>query len=275
MSIFTRILGSLEARLSQPKLNIWRTIYINFRTLPTKQAIKLPIFIYGRVRLFMLNGQIILATENIKRGMIKIGRNADSFSLFDHSGFISLGSKNSRIIFDGPASISLNSKIRVPAGTLHFGEYVYIGASNRIICNGEYIKIGRYTRVAFESVIMNSGFHHVYNENKQSIVKTTRPIIIGEFCWIGNRSSITAGAKLKDYSIVCSNSLINKDFSSTDGENQMLGGAPAKLIGTGFHRVFSPELESKIEIWFKEHPRESIYHLENFKDNLKDLHAEF
>lgn len=179
--IFDRILGSLESRLSQPRLSLWRTVYINLRTLPFRTAIKLPIFIYGKVRLFMLNGQIILATENIKRGMIKIGRNADSFSLFDHSGFISLGSKNSRIIFDGPASISLNSKIRVPAGTLHFGEYVYIGASNRIICNGEYIKIGRYTRIAFESTIMNSGFHHVYNENKQDIVKTTRPITIGEF----------------------------------------------------------------------------------------------
>lgn len=273
--IFDRILGSLESRLSQPRLSLWRTVYINLRTLPFRTAIKLPIFIYGKVRLFMLNGQIILATENIKRGMIKIGRNADSFSLFDHSGFISLGSKNSRIIFDGPASISLNSKIRVPAGTLHFGEYVYIGASNRIICNGEYIKIGRYTRVAFESVIMNSGFHHVYNENKQNIVKTTRPITIGEFCWIGNRSSITAGAKLKDYSIVCSNSLINKDFSYTDGENQMLGGAPAKLIGMGFHRVFSPILEEKIERWFKEHPSEIIYHLENFKDDTKHLNAEF
>lgn len=273
--IFDRILGSLESRLSQPRLSLWRTVYINLRTLPFRTAIKLPIFIYGKVRLFMLNGQIILATEDIKRGMIKIGRNTDSFSLFDHSGFISLGSKNSRIIFDGPASISLNSKIRVPAGTLHFGEYVYIGASNRIICNGEYIKIGRYTRIAFESTIMNSGFHHVYNENKQNIVKTTRPITIGEFCWIGNRSSITAGAKLKDYSIVCSNSLINKDFSYTDGENQMLGGAPAKLIGMGFHRVFSPILEEKIERWFKEHPSEIIYHLENFKDDTKHLNAEF
>lgn len=273
--IFDRILGSLESRLSQPRLSLWRTVYINLRTLPFRTAIKLPIFIYGKVRLFMLNGQIILATEDIKRGMIKIGRNADSFSLFDHSGFISLGSKNSRIIFDGPASISLNSKIRVPAGTLHFGEYVYIGANNRIICNGEYIKIGRYTRVAFESVIMNSGFHHVYNENKQSIVKTTRPIIIGEFCWIGNRTSITAGAKLKSYTIVCSNSLINKDFTSGERLYQMLGGSPAKLIGTGFHRIFSPTLEAQIESWFKQHPTESTYHLEELKDDTCDLDCEF
>ena len=86
--IFDRILGSLESRLSQPRLSLWRTVYINLRTLPFRTAIKLPIFIYGKVRLFMLNGQIILATENIKRGMIKIGRNADSFSLFDLSGFI-------------------------------------------------------------------------------------------------------------------------------------------------------------------------------------------
>ena len=45
MSVLSRICGSLEARINQPRLSILRTIYFNFRTLPFKQAIKLPIFI--------------------------------------------------------------------------------------------------------------------------------------------------------------------------------------------------------------------------------------
>lgn len=91
MSVLSRICGSLEARINQPRLSILRTIYFNFRTLPFKQAIKLPIFIYGRVRLFGLNGEVIFENTYIKTGMVKIGKNTESFSLFDHSGFISLG----------------------------------------------------------------------------------------------------------------------------------------------------------------------------------------
>ena len=75
MSVLSRICGSLEARINQPRLSILRTIYFNFRTLPFKQAIKLPIFIYGRVRLFGLNGEVIFENTYIKTGMVKIGKN--------------------------------------------------------------------------------------------------------------------------------------------------------------------------------------------------------
>ncbi len=68
MSVLSRICGSLEARINQPRLSILRTIYFNFRTLPFKQAIKLPIFIYGRVRLFGLNGEVIFENTYIKNG---------------------------------------------------------------------------------------------------------------------------------------------------------------------------------------------------------------
>lgn len=29
MSLLTRVLGSLEARLNQPRLSLWRTLYFN------------------------------------------------------------------------------------------------------------------------------------------------------------------------------------------------------------------------------------------------------
>ena len=275
MNILTRILGSLEARLSQPRLSLWRTIYFNFRVLPFNIAMKFPIYIYGKVKFFMLNGKVQFDCTQIKRGMVKIGINADSFSLFDNSGFIQLGAKDSRVVFEGPASISVNSKVRVVTGELRFGKYAYIGEGVRIICNGSSINIGAYSRIAFETIIMNSGFHHVYNSNKKSITRTTLPIHIGKYSWIGNRSNISAGASIKDFTIVCAGSLINRDFSILEGENSMLGGSPAKVICCGMHRIFSPKLEAEVIKWFNEHPTENSYYLEQFNDNITDINSEF
>lgn len=92
MYIIRRILASLEAQLNQPRLSLWRTLYFNFRTLQFHEAIKFPIYIYGRVRFFGLNGQIFFEHTEIRRGMVKIGINGDSFSLFDHTGYVQLGS---------------------------------------------------------------------------------------------------------------------------------------------------------------------------------------
>lgn len=275
MNIICKVLGSLEARLNQPRISIWRTIYFNFRTMPFHTAIKFPVFIYGKVRFFMLNGRVVFENTTIRRGMVKIGVNADSFALFDHSGFIQLGSKESRLFFEGPTSISVNCKIRVVTGELRFGTYSYIGEGVRIVCNGSTIHIGKYSRIAFETIIMNSGFHHVYNSNKQNVTRTTRPICIGDFCWIGNRSTLSAGAAIKDFTIVCAGSLINHGFTQTEGENQMLGGSPAKVICCGMKRIFSPKLESHVIQWFNEHPTENVYALEHFNDIVTELNTEF
>lgn len=275
MYLIRKILGSLEARLSQPWISLWRTVYFNFRTLPFRQAVKFPIFIYGKVRLFGLNGNVRFENTSIKRGMVKIGINADSFSLFDHSGFVQLGAKSSMIVFEGPASISINAKIRVVAGELRLGKYAYIGEGVRIVCNGSTIHIGAYSRIAFETIIMNSGFHHVYNSNKKNVTRATRPIHIGQYSWIGNRSTLSAGAAIKDFTIVCAGSLVNRDFTQTEGENQMLGGSPAKVICCGMKRIFSPKLESQVIRWFNEHPDENIYALEQFNDNISDINSEF
>ena len=102
--------------------NIWRTLYFNFRTMPFSTAIRMPVFIYGRVRLFELNGCVKFENTEIKRGMVKIGVNGDSFTLFDHTGYVQLGSESSILIFEGPCRIALNVKIRVQSGTLRLGK---------------------------------------------------------------------------------------------------------------------------------------------------------
>ena len=275
MNIIAKICGSLEARLSQPRLRLLRTIYFNLRTLPFRQAIKLPVFIYGKVRLFMLNGSVEFKNTEIKRGMVKIGINGDSFNLSDGSGFVSLTSTKSKIIFNGPARIAVNSKIRVVAdGILTLGKNVRIGTGAAVICNGGRIGIGDYTGVTWGCVVMNSSFHNVYDSNKGGYVKPTRDIHIGSFCWIGNRSTVYAGAYVPNYTICAATSYVNKNFKELEGVKNLLGGTPAKKIGEGQSRVFSPNIELELYNWFQSNPEKDFRSCNEIKDNYEDINIE-
>ncbi len=251
-SLIRRICGSLEARLSQPRISLWRTVWFNFRTLPFSQARKLPVFIYSKVKLFQLQGEVEI-TAPIKRGMIKIGNNTGSFTCCDGSGFIQI-TDGAKVVFNGPCEIGANSKVRVVAGALSLGSQAYISSNVRIVCNGSSITIGEGTRIAFETLIMNSGFHFVEDLATGMVSYPSRPIVIGAYNWIGNRSTVNAGAHTKPYTIICSGSLVGKDFTVADGENQMLGGSPAKVIKTGIRRIFDPELDARLFSWFHQHP---------------------
>lgn len=274
MSLISRICGSLESRLSQPHLNIWRTVYFNFRTLPFSQAIKLPVFIYGKFR-FVLNGNVEFRNCPITCGMVKIGKISDCFNQNEKTGFLQLASQNSRFVFYGKAKIGVNAKIRAVEGTVYFGNEAFFGSNVRIIANGAGINIGYHSRIAFETNIINSGFHYVYNSAKGCYGNSNRDIIIGAYNWIGNRSTISAGAITKDYTIVCSNSLVGKDYSSIEAEYPMIAGIPAKLIASGMKRVFSPVTHMKIFEYFQSHPKAAYYKTDELIDDINDLSNEF
>lgn len=220
MIFLSRIFASLEARLSQPKLSVWRTVYVNLRLLPFSQAKYLPIFIYGKVNLFILSGSVLINAP-IRRGMIKIGKNTESFSCFDGSGFIQVNS-GTHIEFCGPAQFGINSKVRLVGGNLKIGKNVFLGSGVRVICNGSNISIGDNCRIAFDTTIMNSGFHYIYNTSKHGYGRVARPIVIGANNWIGNKSTIFAGAVTKTGTIVGSGSLLNRDYTKLEGEGMLL-----------------------------------------------------
>lgn len=274
MNIITRILGSLEARLSQPRLSLWRTVYFNFRTLSFNEAVKFPIFIYGRVRFFMLNGSVRFENTPIRRGMVKIGINGDSFHLFDHSGFVQLGSKSSVLIFEGNCRISLNAKIRVQSGILRIGNGVRIGTNTKVICNGGKLTIGEYTGITFACTIMNSSFHYTYDTKRNGYNNRTNIIELGKYNWIGNQTTILGKCKTKDYTIVGTGSLLNHDYKTYEGEYPLLAGRPAKLIRIGIKRVFSPYIEQEISGLFNTQQNCDFISHEEIIDKPEDLKIE-
>ena len=54
------------------KCNLYKTLYLNFKMLPFSQAIKLPIWIYGKMIFRSLEGKIIIDSDRITSGMIRV-----------------------------------------------------------------------------------------------------------------------------------------------------------------------------------------------------------
>lgn len=89
------------------------------------------------------------------------------------------------------------------------------------------------------------------NERKSDIENAninplTKEVVIGDHVWIGNRTTISRGTVLPDDSIVASNSLVNKDYSS-EGSFCMFAGMPAKVVKRNIKRIWNEREESDID----------------------------
>lgn len=251
-----KILSYFETKSSLRKVNLLKTVYVNFRVLPFYQALKFPIYIYGKWNLRYLGGNFIINTE-IKRGMIKFGVNLAGYVIADKGSILMF--QGARFIFNGQANICQGSSIVVHQNAvLELGDCVNIGDNVKIICHSE-IFIGNKTDITWESQVTDFNFHFIEDMNRKEIFNLSRPIEIGEYCWIGNRTTIMPGTKLPNRTIVASNSLLNKDYISIGIEPySLIGGIPAKLLKKGVKRIYSKENEQLLMNYFREHITNSV-----------------
>lgn len=239
--------------------NPFMTIYLNFRSFPFRQAVKLPVFVYGWPKMFSLLGKME-CKDVCKIGMIKF--NQTNIGAPSNPGPSSAIHNWGKIIFHGPCLIFTANKINTQKGGV-----LELGSNTKIM---HYVNIAAYTQVfvgantwiTHRCQIMDSNFHYVADFRKGVVRRYSRPIYIGKSCWICNTSTITGGAKIPDCTIVASNSLVNKDFSDIPPES-IIGGIPAKLISSGYKRIIRGKLHSKIGKYFAEHPETNEYLLED------------
>lgn len=225
------------------KLNIWSTIYLNFKMFDFKIAVKLPIYVYGKTDFRDLSGKIIIDAP-IKRGMIVIGKKRYIINSVPVSTFTIRGT----IIFKGEVSLGCGHYIFVSQNaTLTIGtEGTLLGAYCKLICF-ESITIGNRVRMAWEAQLIDSNFHYFEGENTAPL---TKPIVLNDNLWIGNRVTIMRGTVLPSNTTVASNSLLNKDYTEY-GENILLGGMPAKLLKKNIKRIFDEKIEAELDKKYK------------------------
>jgi acetyltransferase-like isoleucine patch superfamily enzyme len=213
--------------------NYFAILYFNFKMLPLRHAIKLPFDFYHRVRFENLSGKIILPNGVIKRGMIKIGgRGSEMFSrnqtILDIKGTIT---------FKGITELGHGVLLRVERnGNIYFGNESRIGALSKIFCEEEII-FGDELDFSWECQIFDTNFHYLRNTIDKNVEPKTGKINIGSYNWFGNRVTVMKGCVTPDYCIIASNSLCNKNYSDLS-INTVIGGTPAKAIGTNKERIF-------------------------------------
>lgn len=230
--------------------NLLKSLLFNFKMLPFRQAVRLPILFYGKTNFRSLKGAVEIKGR-INTGMITVGRQ-DVY--VDTSVQNNIWTINGTIVFDGPVRFFRGSYVLVAKDAVleinsRPGELglTKIGSNTKIMCF-EHIKIGYACRIAWECQIYDTSFHYLeYTESPQTdIVPLSEPIIIGDFVWIGNRTTISKGAVIPDNSVVASNTLVNNDFSE-QGPCCMLAGIPASLKVSGVRRVYDRKYEKELD----------------------------
>lgn len=212
--------------------NIVKILYVNFRFLPFKQAIKFPIDIYGKLRVVDCSGKLCI-NGNIRPGMIKLGsQGRDMFPLdpviLDIRGNLCL---------NGSFYIGCGSTIRVEAGaSMSIGAKSRFGAQSILFCE-DSITVGSQVGGSWRCQLMDTDRHEVRNVNTGIVYSSHKPIVIGNNVWIGNNVSINKGTVIPDNTIVSSHSLCNKNYSYIPPFS-VIGGIPAKVLSTGKQRVW-------------------------------------
>lgn len=243
-------LGLLERIFAVNWFNPFATLWLNFRSFPVAQAIRFPVWCYGRPRFYGLSGKMVVDGE-IKPGMIHLNRvlvGAPS-----NMGIQTEILNNGLIIFRGKLHIGTGDKIVVGRNaTLTIGANSKIGDMCNIGCF-ESITLGDVMRIAHRCQIFDSNYHFITNLNRGIIPNYKHPVKIGKGCWICNSSTIACGTTLPDYTIVASNSVVNKDLSHI-AKGSLIGGIPAKVITEGTRRIFNSRVEQQVEAFYKANP---------------------
>ncbi len=243
-------LGAIERTLASNWFNPLYTLYLNFRSFPFKQAIRIPVFVYGFPHFYCLSG-IMIVDGKVSTGMIKFNQTKPGAP--SNMAVKSELNNEGTIIFRGKGLIGTGNKICVFQGaTLDLGKNFKITDMCNIGCFTS-IKIGDQSWIVHRSQVLDSNYHYVANFLTRTVPKNAKPIHIGRDCWISHSSTISGGAVLPDFTIVASNSLVGKDFSSIP-TNSMIGGTPARLITTGVRRINNSSIEKEIINHYNQNP---------------------
>lgn len=236
-------------KFAKPRLNIIKTIILNFSTLPFRQAIKLPILLIGNWNLRALEGEIILPDFSSKTKRIRIGQNL--------AGYVT-APIGTLTILKG-AKLILHSNVKIAQG-VHICLYqnaelaiesdALLGDNVKIICCNK-ISIGKYTDITWECQILDFGTHYIEDLRTKEIHNIFKTVKIGDYCWIGNRTTIMPGTKIPNNIIVASNSLLNKDYNLQGIQSySLLGGIPAKFIRGDVFRLRDSDNERFLNNYF-------------------------
>lgn len=203
-----------------------KSIRFNFHYLPFSQAVKMPILL-RKPRFVRLKGKVVIDSNNVKFGMIVMGKfvntcNPDSGTVFDLDG---------TLIFKGEAVFANNSAIMIQdGGTITLGNHM--DCAGQLKC-AKSIEFGDDCVVAYNSMVMDSDWHALTDVVTGKLIKKTAPVKIGNNNFISFNCLVTKGTITPDFCTFTYNSHLCKKYDVEP--YSLLGGDPCKLLDEGYY----------------------------------------
>lgn len=213
-------------------MSIPGTIWFNFRYLPFRYAIHLPIWLAPNVRVRRMWRGGICPTV-VKTGIIHIGyHEADAVDTYSSHTIIDMH-KDGRVKCHGDVHIGHGAVLCVKkGGVLTLGRNFAISGTTKIVCSGN-ITFGDNVQFSWDSLVMDSDAHTIMDINGNP-VRNSREIKIGNNVWIAANNILLKGTEIGDNSVVGINSLLNRRYEE---DNVVIAGNPARIIKniSGWH----------------------------------------
>lgn len=144
-------------------LSLPMTLYVNFRCLPFRTALKLPLFVGYRTRIDQLSKNITFGCEP-STFMVRIGWGGTAGRETGKRNYLHLN-ENASIRFNGRCTMSSGVSLILDLGKLEIGENFYCNKNCTISCN-DHIVIGDGVLFGWNVELLDSDNHQVIHPHK-------------------------------------------------------------------------------------------------------------
>lgn len=191
-------------------LGICKTFYYNFKLLPFKQAIHLPIVMSGKTVVKLTHkGSIIFTSPSLRPAMLSFGMSHLDYS-YPAPNFVKI---EGRLIIHGSGNHLIGpggTLVIRKTGTLEIGNDFGVGHFSRFTISA-HSKIGDNNMHSWQNLYMDNDSHPILNSEKE-IINPPKGFEIGDNVWFGARCTILKGVKVSDGCIIATNSLLTKSL---------------------------------------------------------------
>lgn len=181
--------------------SIYNTLLFNFKAFPLKEAIKIPAICGSNVFFGRIERGKIWCDVGVHFNMISLGRTEGSFR----------AGRNQRTyiaIWGSKSMLKIKDILDIPCGSvLNVNGCVEIGKgfmpnSCLLISCGERITFGDNCNIGWNVTIIDGDGHPLCNkDNPDRVINNSKPVVIGNGCWIAAHVTIMKGVQLADNTI--------------------------------------------------------------------------
>lgn len=208
-------------------MNLLATLKLNFGLLPWHQAWHLPIVVDGRLRLDLGREARIVLPSEVRCGIVRLGSRHETYKAAAGKAQLTL---HGTWQVAGSVRIGVDSCLYIHRGaTFSTGRDVYIARDSQIECASQ-VTLG-HNVLAGEIYICDTAGHPV--SHRGEVQPMTKPIVVGDGCYLGFRTQLLRGTQIPPHSVVGSGAVCTRNYVATHPEGHvMLTGVPAEVHAT-------------------------------------------